>query len=76
MANQESGKIKQMKLRIPMWLYRQLEIDSANHNESPSTRARHILVDGLMHIDVSSPEEQERIKVMIEENWQKIRKSN
>ena len=75
MANQESGKIKQMKLRLPMSLFRQLEIDAKNHGEEPSTRARHILIDQLMHIDVSSPEEQAIIKKMVEDNWAKINKA-
>jgi plasmid stability protein len=75
MANQESGKIKQLKLRLPMQMYRQLEIDADKHGEKPATRARHILGDALMSIDVSTPEEQARIKRMIEENWQKINKA-
>lgn len=75
MANQENGSVKQMKLRLPMSLFRQLEIDASKHGESPSTRARHILVDQLMDIDVSSPKEQARIKQMIEDNWAKINKN-
>jgi hypothetical protein len=75
MANQENGNIKQMKLRIPMSLFRQLEIDAANHNEEPSTRARHILIDQLMHIDVSTPEEKAIIKQMVDANWAKINKN-
>ncbi len=72
MASQESGKIKQLKLRIPMEMYRQLEIDAQRHEQKPATHARHILGDALMSIDVSTPEEQQRIKQMIEENWAKI----
>jgi hypothetical protein len=72
MASQESGKIKQLKLRIPMEMYRQLEIDAQRRDEKPATRARHILGDALMSIDVSTPEERERIRQMIEENWTKI----
>ena len=72
MANQENGKIKQLKLRIPMEMYRQLEIDAQKHDEKPATRARHILGDALMSIDVSTPEERERVRQMIEENWTKI----
>lgn len=72
MANQESGKIKQLKLRLPMEVYRQLEIDAENHGDKPATHARHILGDALMSIDVSTPEEQERIKRMVAENWAKI----
>lgn len=75
MANQESGKIKQLKLRLPMEMYRQLEIDAENHGDKPATRARHILGDALMSIDVSTPEEQARIKRMITENWEKINKA-
>ncbi len=75
MANQESGKVKQMKLRMPMEVFRQLQIDAENHGEEPSTRARHILCDALMSIDVSTPEEREIIKKMIEANWAKIRAS-
>ena len=55
-----------------MEMYRQLEIDAENHSEKPATHARHILGDALMAIDVSTPEEQERIKQMIEVNWAKI----
>ena len=72
MANQENGKIKQLKLRIPMEMYRQLEIDAQKHDEKPATRARHILGDALMSIDVSTPEERELVRQMIEENWTKI----
>lgn len=75
MASQENGKIKQLKLRIPMAMFRQLEIDAEKHGDKPATRARHILGDQLMTIDVSTPEEQARIKAMVEENWEKIRKS-
>ena len=72
MANQESGKIKQLKLRLPMEVFRQLEIDAERHNDKPATRARHILGDALMTIDFSTPEEQMRIKRMIDANWEKI----
>lgn len=75
MPNQENGNIKQMKLRLPMSLFRQLEIDAAKHCEEPSTRARHILVDALMSIDVSSKEEKENIRLMVEANWAKINKN-
>ena len=33
MANQESGKIKQLKLRLPMAVFRQLEIDAEHHGD-------------------------------------------
>ena len=72
MANQESGKIKQMKIRLPMFMFRQLEIDADAHGEEPSTRARHILGDALMAINVNTPKEKERIRKMIEANWAKI----
>lgn len=75
MASQENGNIKQMKIRLPMTLFRQLEIDAERHNEEPSTRARHILVDSLMSIDISSDEEKEKIRRMVEENWAKINKT-
>ena len=75
MANQENGKIKQLKLRIPMEMFRQLEIDAEKHGDKPATRARHILGDALMSIDVSTPEERERIKRMVTENWEKINNS-
>ena len=73
MANQENGNVKQMKLRLPMFMFRQLEIDAERHGEEPSTRARHILGDALMEIDVNTEEERERIKMMVEANWEKIR---
>ena len=76
MANQENGKIKQLKLRMPMEMYRQLEIDADSHSEKPATRARHIIGDALMTIDVSTPKEQERIKQMIAANWAKINNNN
>lgn len=75
MANQENGKIKQLKLRIPMEMFRQLEIDAEKHGDKPATRARYILGDALMSIDVSTPEERERIKRMVAENWEKINNS-
>lgn len=75
MANQESGKIKQLKLRLPMEVFRQLEIDADLHGDKPATRARHIIGDALMSIDVSTPEERERIKQMIAKNWAKINNS-
>lgn len=74
MANQESGTIKQLKLRVPMAMYRQLEIYADTKHEKPATSARHILGDALMDIDVSTPEEKERIAKMIRDNWAKINK--
>ena len=72
MANQENGSVKQMKLRIPMQLYVQLEKDARSHNETPSARARHILVDQLMCIPLT-PEDHRRLKDLIAANWAKIR---
>lgn len=72
MANQENGNIKQMKLRLPMFMFRQLQIDAEARGEEPSTRARHILGDALMGIDVSSEEEKAKIREMVDANWAKI----
>lgn len=71
--NQENGSIKQMKLRLPMELYYQLEIDAKHHREPTSTRARHILIDQLMHVDISSSTAKAEIKKMVEANWKKIK---
>jgi len=73
MANQENGEVKQLKLRIPMELYVQLEKDAAVHNEPPSTRARHILGDQLMNVPLSAADK-ERVKELVAANWAKIRK--
>ena len=73
MPNQENGEVKQLKLRIPMQLYVQLEIDARLHNEAPSTRARHILCDKLMDIPIVGAD-LERLKAYIDENWAKINK--
>lgn len=71
MSNQESGKIKQMKLRIPMQMYAQLEVYAASKGEKPATTARHILGDALIGIPVNP----NRLKELIEKNWQIINKS-
>ena len=73
MANQENGEIKQLKLRIPMELFVQLEKDAAHHNEPPATRARHILGDHLMGIPLTAADK-ERVRELVEANWAKIRK--
>ena len=73
MANQENGEVKQLKLRIPMELYVQLEKDAAAHNEPPSTRARHILGDQLMNVPLSAADK-EHVKELVAANWAKIRK--
>ena len=71
--NQENGSIKQMKIRLPMELYYQLTMDAGFHREPPSTRARHILIDQLMHIDISSAKAKLAIQKLTEENWTKIK---
>ena len=73
MANQENGEVKQLKLRIPMELFVQLEKDAAAHNEAPATRARHILGDQLMNVPLTAKDHQ-RIKELVAANWAKIRK--
>ena len=73
MSNQENGEVKQMKLRIPMQLYVQLEKDAKNHNEAPSARARHILMDQLMNIPLTAADNA-HLKELIAANWAKIRK--
>lgn len=73
MANQENGEVKQLKLRIPMELYVQLEKDAAIHSEPPATRARHILIDQLMNIPLT-PQDKQRVKELVAANWAKIRK--
>lgn len=73
MSNQENGAVKQMKLRIPMQLFVQLEKDALAHHETPSARARHILVDQLMDIPLTDAD-QAHLKELISENWAKIRK--
>lgn len=72
MSNQENGHIKQLKLRIPMEMYQQLIKDADFHKEPPATRARHILGDALMDIELT-PEDLEKIKAMVDANWAKIR---
>lgn len=69
--DQESGKIKQLKLRIPMAAFVQLEQDAAEHNEKPATRARHILCDAVMY-QVPDPV---RVKELIAKNWEIINNS-
>jgi hypothetical protein len=73
MANQENGEVKQLKLRIPMELFVQLEIDAAAHNEPPATRARHILGDQLMNVPLTAADKR-HIKELVDANWAKIRK--
>lgn len=73
MANQENGEVKQLKLRIPMELFVQLEKDAAAHNEPPATRARHILGDQLMNVPLTAADKK-HIKDLVDANWAKIRK--
>ena len=73
MANQENGEVTQLKLRIPMELFVQLEKDAAAHNEPPATRARHILGDQLMDVPLT-PADKEHIKELVAANWAKIRR--
>lgn len=73
MSCQENGGIKQLKLRIPMAMFQQLVKDAAKHSEPPATRARHILGDALMGIELTDADKEE-IKRLIEENWAKIRR--
>ena len=68
---QENGNIKQLKLRIPMQLYVQLEQDAVKHSEKPATRARHILFDALLQ----ERPDPDRVKELVAENWAKIRKA-
>lgn len=72
MSNQESGEIKQLKLRIPMAMFQQLVKDARKHREPPATRARHILGDALMGIELTDKDKAE-IKRLVDENWAKIR---
>lgn len=71
--NQENGRIKQLKLRVPMELFYQLCKDAEKHCETPSARARHILLDALMEIDISSSEDKAEIARLIHENWKRIK---
>ena len=75
MPNQESGEIKQLKLRIPMELYVMLEQDAEYHRTKPSTHARHLLVDGLMNVQLT-PKNKMRLQNLIKENWARIRKES
>lgn len=73
MSGQENGAVKQLKLRIPMELYVQLEKDAQAHNEKPCTRARHILMDQLMAIPLTEADK-EHLRDLIARNWAVIRK--
>ena len=72
MSNQENGRIKHLRLRVPMELYWQLKKDAEAHNEPPATRARHILCDALMEVPLTE-RDYKGIKRAIDDNWRKIR---
>ena len=72
MSHQENGRIKHFRLRMPMELYWQLVKDADAHNEPPATRARHILCDALMDVQLTSGD-YKNIERAIKENWRKIR---
>jgi len=72
MSNQESGRIKHLRLRIPMELYWQLKKDAEAHNTLPATHARHILCDTLMDVQLTE-QDYKKIEQAIKDNWRKIR---
>ena len=72
MSHQENGRVKHFKLRMPMELYWQLKKDAEKHCEPPGARARHILCDALMDVDLTQ-EDFENINQAIEKNWRRIR---
>ncbi len=72
MSHQENGRIKHLRLRMPMELYWQLRKDAEYHNEPPATRARHILCDALMDVDLTK-KDYDDIKQAIDDNWRKLR---
>ena len=72
MSHQENGRIKHLRLRMPMELYWQLKKDAERHNEPPATRARHILCDALMDVALTK-RDYAAIERAVNDNWQKIR---
>lgn len=72
MSHQENGRIKHLRLRMPMELYWQLRKDAEDHNEPPATRARHILCDALMDVQLTE-KDYKSIERAIKDNWRKIR---
>ena len=72
MSHQENGRIKHLRLRMPMELFWQLKKDAAHHREPPATRARHILCDALMNVKLTQRDYAE-IDHAINDNWKKIR---
>jgi len=55
-----------------MELYWQLRKDAEDHNEPPATRARHILCDALMDVQLTE-KDYKSIERAIKDNWRKIR---
>jgi len=72
MSNQENGRIKHLRLRVPMELFWQLKKDAEARNLPPATWARHILCDALMEVQLTQQDYQ-KIEQAIKENWRKIR---
>ena len=72
MSHQENGRIKHLRLRMPMELYWQLIKDAEAHNEPPAPRARHILCDALMDVQLTQ-QDYKKIERAIKDNWRKIR---
>ena len=75
MSHQENGRVKHIRLRVPMELYWQLKKDAEAHNEPPATRARHILCDALLDVELTQ-EDYDEIERAIEDNWKKIKGEN
>jgi len=72
MSHQENGRTKHFRLRMPMELYWQLKKDAEAHNVPPATRARHILCDALMDVQLTQ-QDYKKIAQAIRDNWRKIR---
>jgi hypothetical protein len=72
MSHQENGRIKHLRLRMPMELYWQLKKNAERHNVPPATRARHILCDALMEVGLTK-KDYDAIEQAIAQNWRKIK---
>ena len=72
MSHQENGRVKHLRLRMPMELYWQLKRDAEKHRQPPATRARHILCDALMCVHLTKQDYCE-IEKAITKNWNRIR---
>ena len=72
MSHQESGRIKHLRLRVPMELYWQLKKDAEHHHMPNTTWARHILCDALMNVKLTKKDYAD-IDRAIAANWRKIR---